>query len=223
MRVLVMGTLPSETEVLETRLESAGHEIVRCHEPGHAPFPCAALQEGRMCPLEEKPVDVAVTAHGRPWPRPSPFEDGAVCAIRRHVPLVVAGSSVHPFGRWASSEVELDDDVVAACEAAARAPLPEHTEIASNAVREALLRSGVNGEPAGATVHHHRGRLRVVLEMPGVDRDVEARIAAMVVTALRTFDSVAGGIDLLRESDPSGGRQGTSDKEAKDKEEEERR
>jgi hypothetical protein len=38
----------------------------------------------------------------------------------------------------------------------------------------------------------------VVLELPGVDRDVEARVAATVVTALRMFDSVAGGIDVLR-------------------------
>ena len=30
----------------------AGHQVLRCHEPGESPFPCNALIAGRQCPLD---------------------------------------------------------------------------------------------------------------------------------------------------------------------------
>ena len=70
MRVLVVGTMPAAIGRAEDQLHAEGHDVVRCHEPGRPSFPCAGLIEGRVCPLEDDPVDVVVAARDRPWPRP---------------------------------------------------------------------------------------------------------------------------------------------------------
>lgn len=196
MRVLVVGTLPSAVERASSELAAAGHEVLLCHEPGEPPFPCAALEEGRSCPLDGAPVDVVVTARDRPWPRPSPFEDGAVCALRRHLPLVVAGGLVHPFRRWVTAEVHRNDDLVAACEEAAAAPLTRHGEIATAAISKTLEQSGVDAVGASATVHRREGALRVHVSLPGAARSFEEMVVAKVVADLRAYDTYAGSIDV---------------------------
>jgi len=202
MRVLVVGMMPSEAERMAARLVVAGHDVVGCHDAGEAPFPCVGLGGARQCPLDQDSVDVAVTVRARPWPRPSPFEDGAVCALRRHIPLVVAGNPVHPFGRWATREIEIQDDVVAACEAAARAPLSEHSEVATDAAREILRCSGMDPAGASATVRRERGRLRVAVALPERDRELDAQVAVSVLAALRRLDTHSDGIDISIEFGP---------------------
>jgi hypothetical protein len=174
--------------------------VVRCHEPGDGPFPCAALVEGRSCPLEGAPVDVAVTARDRPWPRPSPYEDGAVCALRRNVPLVVTGVgvSLDPFEKWATAETDRDEDLVTACEAAAIAPMARHGEVASAAAREILDHAGCPPDEVDAKVCRQRGGLRVELVLPPAADDCESAITARVLTALRALDPHATGIDISR-------------------------
>jgi hypothetical protein len=196
MRVLVVGTLPGAIERAATRLRGAGHDVIRCHEHGAPAFPCAALVEGRVCPLEAGPVDVVVTARDRPWPRPSPFEAGATCALRRHVPLVVAGAVLDPFERWAIREINGDDDLAQACEEAASAPLPRHGEVATASAREVLEQAGVNADGAAATVCHERGHLHVVLELPESARALDSNVAVRVLGSLRALDPHATGIDV---------------------------
>jgi hypothetical protein len=196
MRVLVVGTLPGGIRRAEELLVEAGHEVVRCHEPGDMSFPCAGLIEERGCPLEQAPVDVVVTARDRSWPRPSPFEDGATCGLRRHAPLVVLGTALHPFEQWATRGVDNDADLVEACEEAAAAPLPRHSEIATEAARGVLTR--VAGEPtdSAAIVRHQRGRLIVELDLAAHPEEVEGNVVANVIAALRSFDPHAAGIDV---------------------------
>ena len=196
MRVLVVGTLPRETERVALRLADAGHDVVRCHDEGYAPFPCAGIEEGRQCPLEEAPVDVVVTARDRPWPRPSPFEDGAVCGIRQHVPLVVVGATAHPFGKWMEREVDPRDDIVRACEQAAVAPLREHSEIATTAARDAVNGSDVDADAIEVTVCRRAGRLHAAMRLPAHDKRLEEVVSIKVLAALRRFDSFAHGIDV---------------------------
>jgi len=196
MRVLVVGTLPGGMRRGEDRLLEAGHEVVRCHEPGDPSFPCAGLAEGRTCPLESGPVDVVVTARDRPWPRPSPFEDGAICALRRHVPLVVLGTAVHPFESWVTSRIEDDRDLVPACEGAANAPLGRHSAVAAAAAAGVLERADVDSSGAAASVRHDRGRLRVELVLPPHPDRMESNIVASVLSALREIDPHAAGIEV---------------------------
>jgi len=197
MRVLVVGTLPSAVDRTEAQLVAAGYDVVRCHEPGERPFPCAGLIDGRGCPLEADPVDVVVTARDRPWPTPSPHEDGAVCALRRHVPLVVTGSGASdPFERWTTREVCPGDDLAAACVDAARAPLRRHGEVATAAAREVVAQAGIDTGDVYAVVHRARGVLKVTLTLPGRAADVGGNVTARVLTALRELDPHAAGIDV---------------------------
>ena len=196
MRVLVVGTLPGGIRRAEERLLEAGHEVVRCHEPGDTSFPCAGLVEDRGCPLEQAPVDVVVTARDRPWPRPSPFEDGATCALRQHAPLVVLGTALHPFESWVARSVDDDADLVDACEEAAAAPLPRHSEIATEATRGVLTRVGVDPADTAAIVRHQRGSLLVELDLAPHPDGVEGNMVANVITALRSFDPHAAGINV---------------------------
>ena len=116
MRVLVLEGEPGAAGEVERRLRAAGHEVVRCHEPGLPLFPCVGLSDG-ACPLDGPRVDVAVTVRGHVRPSPALTEDGAVCALRAGIPLVMAGRTVlNPFAPWAAADVR-EADVVEACEA----------------------------------------------------------------------------------------------------------
>jgi hypothetical protein len=203
MRVLVVGTLPPAMDQVAEVLTGAGHEVGRCRQSGEAPFPCAGLVEGSTCPLEESPVDVVVAARNRAWPRPSPYEDGAVCALRQHIPLVVVAppSPAQPFERWATKTIGWADDLIAACEETAAQPLERHGEIALEAVDEMLDKAGRSTEDATAVVRRDRGALKVVLHLPDADAILEGQITARVLTALRLFDSYASGIDVSVERD----------------------
>src|SRR5690242_7705294 len=118
LAVLAMGTDDWATEQVATALIRGGHNVLRCHEPGEAAFPCNALIEGGRCPLEEG-FDVAITTRARSLPGPATGEFGVVCALRHGAPLVVAGvPGVAPFQMWTSVAVEPGGDVVSACEKA---------------------------------------------------------------------------------------------------------
>jgi anti-anti-sigma regulatory factor len=196
MRILVVGTVPSAIEPAVAELAGAGHDVVRCHDSGTGPFPCLALSEDRACPLEAGPVDVAVTVRDRAWPRPSPYEEGALCALRRHVPLVVAGTAVlQPFERWSSWTSEEGTNLVAACEQAAAAPLPRHGEVSRDAAREFLAAAGREAG-AEAMVWRRRGGLRADITVPAGCADLSPRVAARVTGALRQFDRFATAIDV---------------------------
>ncbi|SRR6266511_6411982 len=196
MRVLVVGTMPGAVERAAAELAGAGHDVLRCHEPGDPPFPCAALVEDRTCPLEAGPLDLVVTARDRPWPRPSLYEGGAVCALRQLVPLVAVDARINPFARWTVRDVGRDEDLAAACEEAATAPLPRHGEVATAAARGVLEDSGVDPSGAGAVVRRVRGALEVAVSLPDGATGFEGSVAARVITALRELDAHATGIDV---------------------------
>jgi hypothetical protein len=125
LSILVVGTTDWAIEQGADALEAAGNTVLRCHEPGAPAFPCNALIEGRICPLDAG-FEVAVTLRGRPAPSPTQAEFGAVCALRSGLPLVVAGlSRSNPFAPWASRTVARDGDLGEACQLAARERLVE--------------------------------------------------------------------------------------------------
>jgi hypothetical protein len=196
MRVLVVGTLPDAVVRVEDELQAAGHDVVRCHEDPAVAFPCAALVQGQRCPLEAAPVDVAVTVRGGTDDPPSVFEDGAICAVRRHVPLVTVGVGENPFEPWTAVEVESGDDLAAACEEAATAPLPEHTRVATAEMRDVIERAGLDPADARVEVRRRGGALKVALHLPEDAATLHGTIAARVITALRAIDTESSGIDI---------------------------
>jgi hypothetical protein len=202
MRVLVVETDAGAADEAVARLEAAGHAVARCHEHGerHA-FPCAGLAAGGVCPLRGDGVDVALTVRARPMPTPAALEDGAACALRANVPLVVTGQTVwNPYVQLPDVTVA-HDDVVAACEAAARAPLARHGVAALEAMRASLLQSGVDArdvEDTDVTVTRTRAGLHVTLDVPpGAPKAAIALATTRVMSAVRELDRAAPAIDVV--------------------------
>jgi hypothetical protein len=122
--VLVIESHPGAADAATEALEAAGHRTTKCHPAGaEAPFPCRAVIDPAECPLDDRP-DVALLVRNHNA-EPGAREQGASCAIRAGIPLVMAGpSALGPYEPWLASRVEGDDgDVVAACEAARIAAL----------------------------------------------------------------------------------------------------
>ena len=101
--VLVVGTDDWAIEQAASSIASAGHTVLRCHEPGEPAFPCNGVRPDRVCPLDQG-FGVVVTMRARPTPQPTQSEFGVTCAIRAGVPLVVGGiTEGNPFKEWAQS------------------------------------------------------------------------------------------------------------------------
>jgi hypothetical protein len=198
LNVLVLESDPGASAAARHELSEAGHTIHYCHDPGEASFPCNALRDGRGCPFEEKPMDVVLDVRRRARTTPTVREDGVACAIRQHVPLVVAGPTV--FSPYADYATELCHDtvgVVAACEGAAAAPLARHTTAAQDALDATLARRSLPAD-ASVTVFRRKGSLDVVVK-PGseIDRATKNMIAVRITAALRAIDHHASGIDVV--------------------------
>ena len=119
------------------------------------------------------------------------------CAIRRHVPIVVAGSDIlNPFADYAIEVVERDTDLAGACERAARAPLRRHTEAASRALADVLRRRGFSVSPIVRVVRHE-GALRIEVQGgSALDEPTKSMAAVRMCAAVRDIDRYARGIDV---------------------------
>jgi hypothetical protein len=199
LRVLVTEDEPGAADEAVHELTKAGHTVLRCCEPTEAAFPCAALRDASSCPLRDGGVDVALDVRREARPQPTRREEGALCAVRQHVPLVVAGGEVFdPFERWESEVLGRTDDVVGACERVARSPLPEHTRRAAAAAQDVLTVRGHRGVVLLVAVHRFGGRLVVrVRASADLAQEVRSMISVRVVAALRSYDRDATGIDVL--------------------------
>ena len=193
MRVLVVESDRGTADHVITDLQGAGHQVVRCHEPGLPAFPCNALCDGGSCSLDTaEGVDVVLDYRLHPYPRPTPLEDGVSCALRRHVPLVVGGTStLNPFARWTTDVVADDDAVVEVC------------EVASGALRDRLAASVrrvasdlIGDVPLDVTVRRVGARLKATIVIPEDCDEVEGSLAVAVAGVLRARDPWIGGIDV---------------------------
>jgi hypothetical protein len=194
MKVLVNESEGGAADRAVAQLESQGHEVLRCHERGEGPFPCAGLRPGHVCPLRDPGIDVAVTVRAAPRSRPSLLEDGIACALRARVPVVVAGQTLlNPYEGFGVDVVE-GQHVVGAVERIAMAPSPGHSQVATNALLDALHR-----EPgdAIAVAYRRRSGVRVELEgVPTIERSAVKAAVPKVIAALREYDRDTQRIDV---------------------------
>ena len=196
MNVLLLGSDTGAADAAESRLRDAGHRVSRCHDAGEPAFPCKDLDGG--CPLDAEQVEVALLVRDADGAEPTPAEDGARCALRRHLPLVVSSASgTSPFDEWAAETVTDEAAAVAALERAHRAPLKRHSEVALEAFVDALGVAGVDADGATAEVTRTGTDLRVELRLP---REVETRVAetasVRAVGAVRAIDPFPTTIDV---------------------------
>lgn len=196
MDVLVVESEAGAASIAIAQLEAAGHRVERCHQPGTRAFPCAGLETGR-CPMEHGAIDVALTVRPRPHPRPSPLEDGVTCALRRRVPVVVAGrTKLNPFSEYGAKLAGVGD-VVDTCERAATGPQPGHEEVASTTLQETLTRAGLAADAARADVRRSGNGLRVTLHLPAQSTNYQRDVASVrVVGALRAYDAHSPRIEV---------------------------
>lgn len=109
--MLVVGTDDWAVEQVASRLGDSGCRTLTCHPAGQPAFPCNALVEGRVCPLDAG-FEVVVNVRARPLDQPSPGEMGATCGLRAGASLVIAGmAGRNPFLPWASRSVGPDDSI----------------------------------------------------------------------------------------------------------------
>ena len=195
MHVLMPDATWAGAIVAKRGIERAGHTVETCEpDPRNR---CAALR-GHRCPLDTSPVDMVVLIRTAASPDRLPGEDGALCGVRRRIPLVVAGSAVgSPYSAIATVEDETDD-VLTSVETVARLPLPDHTVAASVALHECLARLGVSDPRSHVRVYRRNGGLyaRLHFESERPAPGVVSAAAVRVVGVLRDLDPWASGIDV---------------------------
>lgn len=198
MKVLVMETASEAADHAVEALVAAGHDVVRCHERGERAFPCAGLAgHTAACPVTSQEIDVALTVRSHPRSQPAPLEDGVSCALRHHIPLVVAGhTALNPFEDFACEVVD-DGDLVAACERAAVAALRQHSEIAGSAWDRTLSNRGISTDGSSVSVTRNRGGLVVtVTSGVPVERSTLDMASVRMLAALREIDTESRAVDV---------------------------
>jgi hypothetical protein len=195
MDVLVLESEPGAADEAIAALEGADHTVLRCHERGARAFPCRGLVPG-ACPLECGSVQVVLTVRRHPSPRPSPLEDGVTCALRRRLPVVMAGSTaLNPFAGFHVVDAG-HLDVVAACEEAANGPQVEHEAVANRVLDDTLRRAGRAPVGESSVRRTDRGLHAQLTVPPGTDERTRGMAGVRVVGALRAFDPHAPRIDV---------------------------
>lgn len=199
MRILLMETNPGDGDGIARELTSSGHEVSRCHDPDEAPFPCHALVDGEECPLDHEDVQAAVLVRGSGGPAGrSAGEDGVRCALRRQIPVVLAGDAEGSAYRdWAISTVPTGDQILSEVEAAAAAPLARHQEAALRSLRSVLVQHELDDGGASATVHREGPDIVVALRTGlEVDKQVAEMCSVRAMGAVRDMDPFSRKINV---------------------------
>ena len=200
MRVLVLEGEPGSACDAALRLAAAGHTVARCHSSDEPAFPCRGLTAA--CPLDDGEMDAAVVVRGRPSSGDRPVdvgEDGARCALRCRIPLVLAGETGRsPLRAFAAAESSDPSDLVEAVESAARAPLRRHEDVARAAFAAVLEAHGLDPRHAEVEVTRQGGQLHVRLCPSGPVPTAVSEIASVrVAAAMRAVDRYPRIIDVV--------------------------
>lgn len=190
MRVLLTESDPHAADEAVTVLERAGHQVVRCGEPGATTFPCTGVVDAG-CPLDED-VDVAVTVRELAHPSPQVSESGAICARSRKIPLVVAGELDQDPFVTARTEAVPVEELPAAVERAVRAELPRYRA----AIMVELHRHLAAGE-VDVEVRRSGRRIKVIITLdPSVDRSTADALAVRAAGVVRELDRWTNVVDV---------------------------
>ena len=186
LRVLVVESHRGLASVAASTLEAAGHEVHRCFGPDDKGFPCVGMQ-GEPCPVE-RGVDVVFLNRAGSSARPTPLEDGVLCALRDHVPVVEArtrSSVFDPFGAYVTAWVDPKADPVEAVESAARGRFDALAGAALERIGPLLEHAGLRDGDVTCEVVREGDALQVLLRTA---RPLPALVAQSL--AVRALDAV---------------------------------
>lgn len=200
MRILLVDGDRREGAVLAGQLGERGHEVVSCFPPeGHSV--CVGATDPTRCPVESLGCDVALVVRDQDRD-PGLREMGAVCAIRRHIPLVEAcpdlaetGSS--PYARWSTPTGTAVVEAVEDFDSGVRPGL-----VAAVEARLATLPAVVRlGRLPTVAIRRQGTRLLMSLTLPpDASRADEESIITWAVRALRELDPHALTADVTIQS-----------------------
>lgn len=197
MKVLVLEERVGSSCDAALDLVSSGHEVVRCHGADEPAFPCRGITAG-ACPLDRGDVSVALMVTTGSGDAVDAAEDGARCALRRHIPVVVAGCGASPIDEFASGRVDDASAVAGMVELVGTMPSPRHGDVAEGAFAGVLEAHGLDPALAGAIVTRRGSELHVRLVPGGAVEPAVMEIAAVrVAGALRRFDPYPRAIDVV--------------------------
>ena len=198
MRVLVVEGTPGAGAAASDQLTAAGHEVTSCHD-GSSSFPCHGLGGSASCPIEDgAPIDAALLIRDAKSPEPTATEDGVRCALRRHIPLAIAGElEDNPYLPFAAATSKGFDDFVSVTVKAVDAPLAGHAGVARAALAKVLESEGLDATAADAVVTRNGSSLSVEL-LPQVTLDTALidTASVRVLAAVRAHDRAASIIDV---------------------------
>ncbi len=197
MHILLVEGHAGEALETEKTLQELGHAIHRCTDHDADAFPCNGMVSG-SCPLEHEPIDAAVLVRTELADMASSREDGARCALRRHVPLVLAGDvEASAFRDWAT---DTTDDLAAipdAIERAAHRQLDRHSEAAKRSFLAVLVGNDLSTDGADAAVRRSGADLRVTLSSPEqIPQTLRESAAVRASGAVRDVDPYVSRIDV---------------------------
>lgn len=194
MRVLVLESERHAADPAVRAIDAAGHEVVRCHEPTWQAFPCVGMVREGGCPMNHG-VDVALVVRAGSTPAPSAFEDGARCAIRGSVPVVVAGNTgANPFRQWTVATTSIEHPVDA-LERAVEAPHPSLSAKATEALGARVRACGGDPREAWVRVYRRADAVRAEFDAPEPRAD---DYGVWVAGAVRALHPEAKVVDVSR-------------------------
>ncbi|MFM7756408.1 MAG: hypothetical protein ACKO84_06590 [Actinomycetota bacterium] len=184
MRILLVDGDRSEGAVLAGQLGERGHDVVRCL-PLEGNSVCVGAFDPTLCPVESLGCDVALVVR-EAAAIPGLREMGAVCAIRRHIPLVeVRPDGDSPYGRWSTPTGTAVVEAVEDFDSGARPGL-----VAAVEERLASLPAVIRlGRMPTVAIRRQGTRLLMSLTLPpDATRADEESIVTLAVRALRELD-----------------------------------
>ena len=186
-----MENEPGAARPAEDRLRADGHEVARCFAGDRAT--CVGLDRPGACPLDDPDgVDVVLAVRAPGHQSPTAREVGVTCALRRRIPLAVAGPvRPNPFARWTGAVADDTDHVAAACATAERRALAA----LGDEVTAALCRGLGPGCRPGVDLHTDVRRqadgLAVTVRRPASAADRDGELVVRAHRALRDAGVVA--------------------------------
>lgn len=193
MKILLIDGDRCEGAVLADEFRTRGHEVTRCFSDPTDGV-CVGVHSPHECPVESLGCDVALVVRDAEQP-PQLQEMGAVCAVRRHIPLIEAyGHAVSPFAEWATPT---GTAVVEAVEEHDSGLRPRLVEAVEHALADLPLIRRLGRLPTVA-VRRHDDRLTVTIDMPeGLSAADEDAIVNWAVRAVRAHDPHTASADAV--------------------------